>query len=373
MKFMLSLPIKLGLTLAFLAGINSTPVHAQEAPQSVFSGNFLMEMLPAGQIVGDGLTPVTLYVTALDNAGVPLETSRLKMTPSEGKVSDLENRGDGLIQMQFTPPRVRSAQEIVLRLKGKIGSAPLNQAWSIQVVPPLGSGMQASLNPPQVVLGQDRTASLSFSLSESSDHAGQPDLQIRSTAGTLSNTTYLGNGRFTALYTPPDVVYPHTALITVSDKRAPTETYGYLSVPLVGKTDFPRRNLPPNASVILRIAGREFGPYSTDGNGSVSVPVIVPPGIAKGTQIVVSNGRTQETSIDLKVPATRRVSLMPVHDGIPGDGVNSITLRAVVIEPTGAADPTASVRFSASSGEVGAARHEGNGIYAATYKPPTTL
>jgi hypothetical protein len=159
----------------------------------------------------------------------------------------------------------------------------------------------------------------------------------------------------------------------VSDKRAPTETYGYLSVPLVGKTDFPIRNLAANASVILRIAGREFGPYSTDGNGSVSIPVIVPPGIAKGTQVVVANGRTTETSIDLKVPATRRISLMPVHDGIPGDGVNSITLRAAVMEPTGEADPTASVRFTASSGDVSAVRHEGNGIYAVTYKPPTTL
>jgi hypothetical protein len=337
MIFKQSFSVKLGLVAAFIAGICNTPVQAQDASEAVFPGNFLMEMLPAGQIVGDGITPVTLYVTALDNTGAPLVTSRLKMTASLGDVDGLENRGDGLIQMEYTPPSVRSNQEVVLRLKGKIGSATLNQAWSIQVVPALNSGMNTALNPTQVVLGQDLTASLSFNLSNPSDDVGKPDLQMRSTAGSISNTTYLGNGRFTALYTPPDVVYPHTALITVSDKRAPTDTYGYLAVPLVGKTDFPRRNLPPNASVILRIAGREFGPYSADGSGSVSIPVIVPPGIAKGTQIVVANGRTQETSIDLKVPATRRIALMPVHNGIPGDGVNSITLRAVVIEQIGRA------------------------------------
>lgn len=361
---------------ALFTGFASTPSQAQEAQEAqegVFPGNFLMEMLPAGQIIGDGVTSVTLYVTALDNTGTPLETSRLKMTASEGDINGLKNRGDGIIEMQFVPPEVRDSEEIVLRLKGKIGNDPLSQAWSIQVVPPLGSSLQTALNPPQVVLGQDRTASIRFSLSNTSEYSGTPDLQVRATAGVISNTTYLGNGQFSALYTPPDVAYPHTALITVSDKRAPTETYGYLSVPLVGKTDFPRRNLPANASVILRIAGREFGPYSTDGNGSVSIPVIVPPGIDKGTQIVVANGRTTESSIDLKVPATRRVALIPVHDGIPGDGVNSISLRAAVMDPTGAADPTASVRFTASSGEVSAVRHEGNGIYAVTYKPPTTL
>ncbi|MEC7240384.1 MAG: hypothetical protein VXW32_04045, partial [Myxococcota bacterium] len=127
------------------------------------------------------------------------------------------------------------------------------------------------------------------------------------------------------------------------------------------------------SSVILKISGREFGPYPADGNGSVSIPVIVPPGVAKGTQIVVSNGRTTESSIDLQVPATRRISLFPVHSGIPGDGINSITLRAVVIEPTGEADPTAAVRFTVSSGEVTTARHEGNGVYSATFTPPTTL
>ena len=373
MKFKPSLTTFAGLLAALCIGSSSTNVQAQEAPQAVFPGSYLMEMLPAGQIVGDGETPVTLYVTALDTAGTPLETSRLKVSASEGNVRELENRGDGLIEMQFTPPVVRESQEIILRMKGKVGSESLDQAWSLQVVPGLGSSLQTAINPPQVILGQDRTASVTFTLPNASEHGGQPNLQFRATAGDLQNVTYLGNGRFTGLYTPPDVAYPHSALITVSDTRSPTDIYGYLSIPLVGKTDFPRRNLPPNSSVILKISGREFGPYPADGNGSVSIPVIVPPGVAKGTQILVANGRTTESSIDLKVPATRRISLFPVHSGIPGDGVNSITLRAVVIEPTGEADPTAAVRFSVSSGEVSSARHEGNGVYSATYKPPTTL
>ena len=373
MKFKSTLAWFNGLLIALcLAGTPSTS-HAQEAPQTVFPGAHLMEMLPAGQIVGDGQTSVTLYVTALDPSGQPLETSRLKASASEGDISDLENQGNGLISMQFTPPVVREAAEVVLRLKGKVGSEGLDKAWSLQVVPSLASSLQTAINPAQVVLGQDRTASVSFTLPNISAHGGEPELQFRATAGELSNVTYLGNGRFTGLYTPPDVAYPHAALITVSDKRSPTDIYGYLAVPLVGKTDFPRRNLPPNSSVILKISGREFGPYPADGNGSVSIPVIVPPGVAKGTQIVVSNGRTTESSIDLQVPATRRISLFPVHSGIPGDGINSITLRAAVIEPTGEADPTAAVRFTVSSGEVTTARHEGNGVYSATFTPPTTL
>jgi hypothetical protein len=207
---------RFSILAALFAGFASTPSQAQEP---VFPGNFLMEMLPAGQIIGDGVTSVTLYVTALDKAGTPLETSRLKMTASEGDISGLKNRGDGIIEMQFVPPEVRDSEEIVLRLKGKIGNDPLSQAWSIQAVPPLGSSLQTALNPPQVVLGQDRTASIRFSLSNTSEYSGTPDLQVRATAGVISNTTYLGKGQFSALYTPPDVAYPHTALITVSDKH----------------------------------------------------------------------------------------------------------------------------------------------------------
>jgi len=367
------LSFRLGLFAALLATAPLQSAQAQEQTDTVFPGKFLMQMLPAGQIVGDGSTPVTLYVTAMDNMGSPLKIARLKVTASEGKVSEITDQGDGLIKMTYTPPKVRSAEEVMLRLKGKIDGDNLTQAWSLQLVPSLGSNIATAINPAQVILGQDRTASINFSLANNSDHAGQPELKTRATAGAMSNLTYLGDGKFTALYTPPDVSYPHTALITVSDKRSPTDSYGYLAVPLVGKTDFPRRNLAANASVILRISGREFGPYTTDANGSVSIPVIVPPGVEKGTQIVVANGRTQETSIDLKVPATRRIAMMPVHDGIPGDGINSIKLRAVVIEPTGEPDPTASVRFTASSGTMSAAQHEGNGIYSASYVPPVTL
>ena len=180
------------LTALCLAG-NQPISNAQDAPQAVFPGAHLMEMLPAGQIVGDGQTTVTLYVTALDNAGQPLETSRLKASASEGDVRDLENRGDGLIAMQFTPPEVRETAEVVLRLKGKVGSESLDKAWSVQVVPGLASSLLTAINPAQVVLGQDRTASVSFTLPKVSEHGGEPELQFRATAGELSNVTYLGN------------------------------------------------------------------------------------------------------------------------------------------------------------------------------------
>ena len=58
---------------ALFTGFASTPSQAQEAQEAqegVFPGNFLMEMLPAGQIIGDGVTSVTLYVTALDNTAM---------------------------------------------------------------------------------------------------------------------------------------------------------------------------------------------------------------------------------------------------------------------------------------------------------------
>ena len=41
-----------------------------------------MEMLPAGQIVGDGQTPVILYVTALNNQEGPWRQADSKSRPA---------------------------------------------------------------------------------------------------------------------------------------------------------------------------------------------------------------------------------------------------------------------------------------------------
>ena len=358
-----------GSITSLLPAVSPTAM-AQDA--TVFDEAGLLEMLPAGQITGDGHTEVKLFVTALSPQGAPLETSRLRMEATVGEVTRPDNRGDGLIEFTFTPPSVTTAQEVLLRLQGRgPDGMRINKAWSVMVTPPSAATMTSTINPSEVILNQDRSATVSFSLSGVDANGSTPSLVVRSSSGSVSNITHLGAGQFTALYTPPSVSYPHAAIITISDERAPSDTYSALSVPLVGKTDFPLDNQGPNSTVIMEIDGRRFGPFQTDSSGSVSIPVIVPPGVNSAIVHTIVNGAATQATIPLQVPATRRIAMFPTNSGIPSDGIQSVTVRASVITASGAPDPNAAVRFSASTGTIGDSVHEGSGIYSATFTPPT--
>ena len=340
---------------------------------AVFSDEGLLEMLPAGQIIGDGHTQVKLFVTAIASNGAPLDTSRLRIEATSGETTDLNNRGDGLIEFMFTPDSVTAEQEVLIRLQGRgPDGMRINSAWSVMVTPPNAATMTSTINPSEVILNQDRSATVSFSLSGVHLNGASPSLVVRSSSGDVSNITHLGAGQFTALYTPPAVSYPHAAIITVADERSPSETYNSLSVPLVGKTDFPLENQVPNATIIMEIDGRRFGPYQTDSSGQTSIPVIVPPGVNSAIIHTIVNSDATQATIPLQVPATRRIAMFPTNSGIPSDGIQSVTLRAAVITATGAPDPNAAVRFSASTGTIGEAVHEGNGVYAAIFSTTTS-
>jgi hypothetical protein len=194
-------------------------------------------------------------------------------------------------------------------------------------------------------------------------------LLIRSSVGTVESLTYIGNGVFTGRYTPPAVNFPQVGLVTVVDERAPSSTYGAYAVRLSGQTPgFPVRSVP-NATVIVRIDGRDFGPYPTDATGAAKVPIKVPPGMTTAKLITVVNGQTTEAPLDLKIPETRRIALFPTQAAIPGDPKAAVPVRAYVVTPGGQPDAAAKVKFSVSVGSVGDAKHVGNGVYEAMWTP----
>ena len=343
--------------------------HTTEAQTLPVEG--LIEMLPAGPIIGDGETPATLHLLMLKADGAPMAgDARFRIIVSSGAATALEEVGSGIFRFQYTPPKITQERQALIRLKGRSASgAPVNHNWSLDLLPPASKALDVTINPTRVVLGQDTGASLSFHIPAYSNAQGDAEILVRASSGEISNVTHLGEGRFTARYTPPKVVYPHIDLITAADARSPETTFGYLAVPLVGKVAYPVQS-SPNAMVILQVGDRPFGPFQTDENGRASVPIEVEPGVTQGVLSTVIAGKTTEDPLDLKVPITRRISLMPNHVGFPGDGTTVIPVRAVVNTPTGSPDPKAGVRFSATAGTVGETTHLGNGVYEAQYTTP---
>ena len=209
------------------------------AQQAVFADT-VFELLPPGEVVGDGVTPVTLHFLALNADGSALAGATLKATISAGKVGAVEAAGNGLYKVTWTPPKVDAARGYDLFVKGKTADKKIvDGKWSLNTVPSLAQMVTISANPASLVLGQDSSASLNIAL------AGGPsqplegvELDVRASAGTVTNVTHLGGGKFTALYTPPAQPFPQLAVITVADRRDPTRTYGAISLALSGKASF---------------------------------------------------------------------------------------------------------------------------------------
>ena len=349
------------------APLLATSAHAQPA-DAIFPSRFL-EIVSGGEVVANGTDAVTLHIIAMNPDGTPMTGLKLRVNASGGSVSPLTEVGGGLYAFDYLPGIVTTPTTAQISVKGKTADrANLEATYNLPVRPPLSTGLNVVSNPGQIVLGQDKDATLSFTLEGAVGTLSARDLQVNLSSGEVTNLTHLGKGRFTARFVAPKVNYPQLSILTVADRRNPSAVYGQLTVPLVGKTDYPVR-AAPGATIILRIAGQEYGPVQADETGRAKVPVMVPPGVKYATKIQVHNGVSTEDKIDLRVPETKRVQLYPMQKGLPADGSTKVPVRVLVLDREGNADVKAGVNFTATGGTISQATHEGNGIYVAEFTP----
>ena len=379
MTFFRSLPRKSLVVLTALAGMVLLPClfSALAAPAhagGVFEAKGLVELLPAGEVVGDGKTPVKFSMLALKSDGAAMSGLKAKVQPTGGVATALKEVGSGLYEFSFVPPAITAARTVELTLKGKTpDKLAVSKVYSVDVIPPPSHQLTVSATPPELVLGQDASSTLGIQLSAAADEdLSDVELVVQASSGAVANLTDLGGGRYSALYTPPQVNYPHLALLTVVDRQDPTRTYGFIAIPLVGKTAYPVTSTP-NSSLMLKVGDRDFGPVQADASGRANIPIMVPPGIKAAMLTTAVGTDTRTEAYDLKVPETKRIKLFPFHAGIPGDRALAIPVRLAVTDPQGAASADAQVSISASVGTVSAPVHEGNGIYRADYTPPATM
>ena len=367
-----SIVIQLALGLGAVVAPDSTPGMAWADP--VFEGLGVIDLLQPTGIVGDGTTSVDLYVLALSPDGTPIVGLKGKPAASSGATTDLTELGGGLYKFAFTPAKADSRQSVALTFKSKLATKePVARTWNVSVAPPVSHQLTLAVNPSSITLGQDRTASVSFSLAGGNSQAlAGVELRTNVSAGTLENVTNLGAGQFSALFNTPTTPFPQMLLLTAVDKRDPGETFGSAAVQLLGKADFPVQ-VAPNARVIIKVAGREFGPIQSDAQGRAKVPIVVPPGAGTATKTEIApDGKVTESPLDLKIPESRRVALFPTATAVPSDSRLGIPIRTVVVTPDGKPDDNALVAITATAGTVSPPKSEGGGIYLAMFTPPTS-
>jgi len=356
----------------FTVVIGAIPQIVIQAPATAQAAGPMVELLSGGDVVGDGQTPVLLNIVAYNSNGTPMAGASLRVTAQSGSVGKTTQISPGLYTSTWTPPSVQAVTQLVVSIRGRSSDRTnVQKDWSITVRPSLSQQVTVTANPTHLTLGQDSGATLNIVLGGGADLAmDDAELLIQSSSGTVDNITHLGGGKFAASYRPESgKFFPHLALITVGDKRAPSRTYGAIAIPLIGKANFPVVG-QPNGTVMVRIDDREFGPAPTDAAGRAQVPIEVRPGYRAASLISVLDGRKTEEPLDLQIPPANRVTLFPTADIIPADPDITVPIRVFVATQDGSPDPNAKVTLSTTAGQIGAAVHEGNGIYAAKLQPP---
>lgn len=340
------------------------------APAEAFAQAFaqpLVEMIPGGEVIGDGANTVELHFVAMLPDGKPMTGLNAKLggAAAGAKLSEVQ---PGLYRATWTPPAVEKRKTLEFTLSGKSSAGAIERAWSITVQPPAPTKVTATAAPEKITLGVDTAATLTFKLEGPGGPITNGDLVARASTGSVQNITSLGDGRYVAQFLAPAAPFPQLAIVTVAERSNPGKSIGQLIIPMQGKVEFPVKDTA-GATVIMTIGAQEYIGQA-DGAGNAKIPIVVPPGVGEAKVTSVVNGQRTERVIDLQVPAGKRVAFFPLASGLPADGALSIPVRVLVARADGQPDEAARVAITADKGAVGEAKHEGRGVYVAMYTPP---
>lgn len=158
----------------------------------------------------------------------------------------------------------------------------------------------------------------------------QVEVRVRAGGEPSSLQAACNVGRFTArnrsgdetvfLWTPPDVRYPHTALLLfwVDPPEGNAPDVAAVRIPLLGRLDLEVKT-EPRADVMVEIGQKTFGPKKATARGQVKVPIEVPPGVTSARVISYVGGTSSAVEAPLEVPPTNPLLAIAGPDPMPRD------------------------------------------------------
>ncbi len=323
-------------------------------------------VVPPSGAVGDGSTPVQVYVIARAKDGSPIEGSTLRSNAKLGRTGPLEEVGGGLYTFLWTPPKAETPTTETLIVKGK---TPDKRQIDLKVPVPLQMEapykLQTSSSPADIIATTTTHATVTLDQGTWGAHPA-----VRACGGELSEGMALDEGVHKLRYTIGKQYTPRLAIITASDNAAQLPTYGYHLLPLlVARTE--TAQVEPYSQVAMRVGAREFGPIKASSSGRASVPVAVPPGLATADLVSVSkDGVISRDTHALEQKESQQICLFPPPASIPVDTAAPPKVRVVVLKPDGTPDVNAKPKLTASAGKIGEILPVRDGIFEAAFTPP---
>ncbi len=215
--------------------------------------------------------------------------------------------------------------------------------------------------PAQLVLGRDAGADLELRAPEGAK------VTFSTTVGTVTGVQRQGDvvrARFRA----PPVRSPTVALVLAQIDDGGERELSWVSIPLAG-SDTMVIETRPGSKVEAIVAGNVQGPVAAERDGTVRLPMVVPPGVQHATlRITDKLGNENEKSLDLQPPPYSRVRIAARRSTASPD--TPLEVEIFVVKPDGSPDDAAEVTLSSAAGDVSMRGRSGPGVYLAEYLPP---
>ncbi|MFW6369194.1 MAG: hypothetical protein ACOC0J_01275, partial [Myxococcota bacterium] len=203
--------------------------------------------------------------------------------------------------------------------------------------------------------------------------SGPPRLTVNvGTVGELERGESPGEWRTT--YRPGPARYPEVAVLAAfapwTHEGSSAMAFGHAALPLPAAIDLPGE-VRPRVSVQVEIAGETFGPVDSDRRGRFHVPVIVPPGHGRGFGHSVDRfGNRRQSEIDLRLPATNRMTGAVHPPRLLADGMSRARLVILTVDAYGRPCSESVPRAEAELGSVGELVGLGSGVFVGWYRAP---
>ncbi|MEC8191584.1 MAG: Ig-like domain-containing protein [Myxococcota bacterium] len=289
-----------------------------------------IQLLPAGPMIADGVTPVTLHVW-VPQLG---DADKVKIKPGHGKITATNRFPGGVVAASWVPAREGTPTSLPITVTvRRRGAAPEVVELAAPLVPPRTGSITVTAAG-EWEPGQE-AVQLRFELQGTSDQAtAERRLLIAASLGTLTEAVPMGDGTFSARWMPPaSVPQARTVIVTAVDASAPDSITGWTSFPLLAEQSL-TFGATPDSQNVLTIGDRTYGPNRSSPAGTVAFDALVHPAVRTGTlSSTLADGRSLDVPAPLPLAEYPRVSFFPQPAAIPTGASHTILLAAT--DPAG--------------------------------------
>lgn len=360
------------LPFVLLALLLAAPASSQ-VPTLQLGAAGGISILPPGPITSDG-SRVTLTLVVSETGGKLSNGVRFKgSSASAGRFdSECSQVGPGIYSCGYTTPE-GGTREASLKVRARLQSgSELEAVFPLSLVSDSKGRVTMNATPDRVILTQDPTSTLMFNVADKSGNAIEGvELVASANVGDVQAVTPLTGGNYSAIYVPPTTPFPQVAIVSVWDKNNPSRTFGFFTIPLIGKVSYPVNAQAPGVTLVFKVGDQTFPPAVTDASGVARVPITVPPGVSHAeVELIQSTGARSTQKIDLQVPPFNRLALGALPEFLTADGQSKTKIRLFAVDGRGRPADGQNVQITATQGTVDAVRFVRDGIYEAVYTAP---